>query len=78
MASKESEMKKMVVNDDGTVVLEKETASRIKLEKNSKGYNWEVSLDWDRHQEGAQDEALRELEIINNKLTIKYGGPSNG
>jgi hypothetical protein len=69
-------MKKMAVNDEGTVVLEKETASSVKLEKNSKGFNWEIRLDFDRHSDGALDEALRELDTINDKLVSKYGGPS--
>jgi len=56
----------------------KETLSSVKLEKNSKGYNWELRLDFDRHEDGAVEETLKELEEINKKLLKTYGGESNG
>jgi uncharacterized ubiquitin-like protein YukD len=65
-------MKKTVINEDMT--LEKESNSYIKIEKNTKGYNWSITLDFDRYENGSADITISEIERINNLLKIKFGG----
>jgi hypothetical protein len=65
------------LDGNGTITgVTKETLSSIKLEKNSKGYNFEIRLDFDANEEGAADKTLAELKRLNDKMTQQYGGVS--
>jgi hypothetical protein len=48
-----------------------ETQETLKLEKNTKGFNWEIKL-FIGHSE-SDSKALERLETINNALEDRYG-----
>jgi hypothetical protein len=48
-----------------------ETHETLKLERNSKGYNWEIKIFSDNSP--SDDEAMTRLEKINNLMVEKFG-----
>lgn len=48
-----------------------ETHETLKLERNSRGFNWEIKIFSDNSP--SDDEAMTRLEKINNSMVEKFG-----
>jgi hypothetical protein len=48
----------------------------VKLEKNSKGYNWEIKV-FASVDKFSEDD-MKRLNALNSQLQAQYGGISNG
>jgi hypothetical protein len=51
-----------------------EAHETFKLEKNTKGYNWEIKI----FVSNGDKETIERLEKINNELIAKFGNVENG
>jgi hypothetical protein len=58
--------------DNGTKEIVQETLSKVKIEKNSKGYNWEISLDFDRHDPTAVEKLFTEFKEYDTRLRLMF------
>jgi hypothetical protein len=65
---------KLTTSDDKGFSSTKESSSYIKIEKNSKGYNWTISLDFDRYSEDDENEVFTKLKEHDKKLQKLFGG----
>lgn len=61
----------MVIVDTAPVEMDNNNRSRIKIVKNTKGYNWEVSIVKENNQ--SDEEWLKSIMNIEQKLKDKYG-----
>ena len=53
-----------------------EQKDRIKLSKMSKGYQWEISINFD--PELSDEDAMKRLDWLNSELQKKYGNVIEG
>jgi hypothetical protein len=57
-------------NTELKLATEVKQEERLKVEKNSKGYNWEISI---FIKDKTDKEALERLENLNNQMLTKFG-----